>query len=138
MELTVVLLKPDCLRKRLVGEVIDRFESNGLTIRGCKMLRFTPELLNKHYGHHANKPFFPELCRFMQSAPVIALALEGEHAIKRVRALVGCTDSRRAPPGTIRGDFTTEVQTNLVHGSDAPETAQTEIALWFKPEELLS
>ena len=136
MEFTVVLLKPDCIQKRLVGEVIRRFEDRGLSICGCKMLRFSIELLQEHYTHHVDKPFFPALCAFMQSAPAIALVLGGKDAISAVRQLVGPTDSRKAPRGTIRGDFGEDATVNVVHASDSTETAAAEMNRFFENDEV--
>ncbi len=136
METTVVLLKPDCIEKNLSGEVIKRFEALGLRIRGCKMLSATDALLKEHYSHLADKPFFPEIVSFMQSTPIIALALEGANSIVTVRDNLGPTDSAVAPKGTIRGDFGTDKMRNIAHASDSPEAATAEVARFFQDSEL--
>ncbi|MCD8534666.1 MAG: nucleoside-diphosphate kinase [Verrucomicrobia bacterium] len=137
MELTVVLLKPDCIGKKLIGEVIQRFEKAGLTLRACKMMRLTEELLKDHYSHIADKPFFPEIVEFMQSTPIVAIALEGELAISKVRDMLGPTDSTKAPKGTIRGDLGQDKMKNIAHASDSPEAAQAEIQRFFLTSEIL-
>jgi nucleoside-diphosphate kinase len=137
MERTFVMVKPDGVERRLVGEIIRRFENRGLRLVGLKLLQPDRALAEKHYAVHREKPFFQELVDFITGGPVVAMVLEGNQAILLVRNMMGALKPENAQPGTIRGDFTTDIQTNLVHGSDAPETAQSEIALWFKPEELL-
>lgn len=136
METTVVLLKPDCIEKNLAGEVIKRFEALGLRIRGCKLLSATDELLTDHYSHLADKPFFPEIVEFMQSTPILALALEGDNSIAVVRDNLGPTDSTVAAKGTIRGDFGTDKMRNIAHASDSPDSAKDEIARFFSATEL--
>ena len=136
METTLILLKPDCITKGRAGEVIKRFESAGLKIRGVKMIALSEAVLKEHYAHIASKPFFPEVQSFMQGSPVIALALEGENAIGQVRDLLGPTDSKKAAPGTIRGDFGVDVMVNVVHASDSPENAKVELARFFKDGEI--
>lgn len=136
MEFTVVLLKPDCIQKRLVGEVIRRFEDRGLSIYGCKMFQFSAAFLQEHYAHHLDKPFFPALSASMQSAPVIALVLGGKDAISNVRQLVGPTDSKKAPRGTIRGDHGEDATINVVHASDSREAAAAEMKRFFENEEI--
>jgi nucleoside-diphosphate kinase len=136
METTLVLLKPDCVTKGHCGEVLQRFEKAGFRLRGCKMMRPGLELLREHYAHIAAKPFFHEVETFMQSSPVIAVALAADGAVEKVRALVGPTDSRKAAPGTIRGDFGVDVMINVVHASDSLETARVELARFFQPGEL--
>lgn len=131
LETTLILFKPDALEKRLVGKVLARFEEAALTIRGIKMLQFEDALLREHYAHIADKPFFPEVQGFMQKSPVIALALEGEDAVARVRALLGPTDSKKAPKGTIRGDFGETMMINVCHASDSTETAAAELKRFF-------
>src|SRR5947209_15668148 len=138
MERTFVMVKPDGVERRLVGEIIRRFESRGLRLIGLKLLRPDRALAEKHYAVHREKPFFGELVGFVTSGPVVAMVWEGSQAITLVRRMMGALKPEEALPGTIRCDFTTEVQTNLVHGSDAPETAQAEISLWFRPDELLA
>lgn len=136
LETTLVLFKPDALEKRIVGQVTARFESAGLRIRGVKMFRFEDSLLREHYAHIASKPFFPEVQQFMQKTPCIALALEGESAVSHVRELLGPTDSKKAPKGSIRGDFGVDVMVNVCHASDSAETAAVELKRFFRPEEL--
>ncbi len=136
METTLILLKPDCVTKGHCGEVLQRFEKAGFRIRGCKMMRLDRKLLLEHYAHIAQKPFFPEVEEFMQSSPVIAMALQAEGAVEKVRALLGPTDSKKAPAGTIRGDFGVDVMVNVVHGSDSLAAAQVELARFFQPGEL--
>ncbi len=138
MQTTLILLKPDCVAGRKVGEVIKRFEGAGFQIRSCKMFSATAELLAEHYAHIAAKPFFPEVAAFMQSTPVIALALAGDNAVERVRTLLGPTDSKKAEKGTIRGDFGVDVMVNVVHASDSPENAEIELKRFFLPGELFT
>lgn len=137
-ETTLILFKPDSVNKRLVGQVLARFEAAGLKIRGIKMLRFADELLKEHYAHIASKPFFPEVQKFMQQTPIIALALEGENAVARVRELLGPTDSKKAAKGTIRGDLGVDVMVNVCHASDSPEAAVAELNRFFTRNELFS
>jgi len=136
METTLILLKPDCIAGRKAGEVLKRFEDEGFQIRGCKMFRADAPLLREHYAHIATKPFFPSVEKFMQSTPVIAVALSAEGAIGRVRNILGPTDSRVAEKGTIRGDFGVDVMVNMVHASDSPESAEIELRRFFLPDEL--
>ena len=124
MEETLVLLKPDCLEGRKCGEVLKRFEESGFDVFGVKMMRLSDEILREHYAHLADKPFFPEIQGFMQSSPVVALAMRGENAITRVRDMVGPTDSTVAEKGTIRGDFGQDKMKNVVHASDSVENGQ--------------
>ena len=138
MERTFIMVKPDGVQRRLVGEIIRRFETRGLRLVGLKLLQPGRQLAEQHYAVHREKPFFGELVDFITSGPVVAMVWEGSEAIRLGRNMIGALKPVEAQPGTIRGDFTTEVQTNLVHGSDAPETAQSEIALWFQPGELLA
>lgn len=137
VERTYIMVKPDGVERRLAGEIIRRFETRGLKLVALKMLLPTREQAHAHYAVHAGKPFYAGLVDFVTSGPVVAMVWEGSDAIKLCRNMIGATKPVEAVSGTIRGDFTTELQTNLVHGSDATETAQAEIALWFKPEELL-
>jgi nucleoside-diphosphate kinase len=136
LETTLVLLKPDCIVDKHCGEVITRFEQAGLEIIGCKMLALNEGVLAEHYAHVADRPFYPDLRAFMQKRPVIALALTGENAVKTVRDLMGPTDSRKAQKGTIRGDFGRDAMMNVVHGSDSPENAATELRRFFLDAEL--
>lgn len=135
-ETTVILLKPDCYENALAGEVIDRFLKAGLNVRACKMMRLTNDLLREHYAHLVDFPFFPEIVEFMQSAPIIAIALEGDGAIGKVRDMLGPTDSTAAEKGTIRGDLGTDKMRNIAHASDSPETAAAEIKRFFCENEL--
>jgi nucleoside-diphosphate kinase len=139
-ETTLILFKPDAIAKKVVGTVLARFEQADLRIRAMKMMRLSDELLNEHYAHIADKPFFPEVRAFMQESPVIAMALEGENAIDRVRDLLGPTDSKEAAPGTIRGDFGAKdadsKMRNICHASDGPETAAVELRRFFKEDEI--
>jgi len=136
METTLILLKPDCVTKGHCGEVLARFEKAGFRIRGCKMMKLSVEILREHYAHIASKPFFPEVEEFMQSSPVIALALAADGVIDKVRALAGPTDSKKADKGTIRGDFGVDVMVNIVHASDSLEAAKAELSRFFLPGEL--
>jgi nucleoside-diphosphate kinase len=136
MQKTFVIFKPDCMEQRHVGNVLNRFETAGFTVIGCKMIRLTPALLREHYAHVATKPFYPEIETFMSSRPVIVMALQGDNIVAKVRDLLGPTDSRKAPKGTIRGDFGTEMMKNVVHASDSDENAKLELARFFKPEEI--
>jgi nucleoside-diphosphate kinase len=136
IETTLVLLKPDCLADRHCGDVLSRFEAAGLEIIGCKMMLLADNVLAEHYGHVASRPFYPDLKAFMQSSPVIGLALSGENAVARVRDLMGPTDSRKAPKGTIRGDFGKDTMVNVVHGSDSLENAALELKRFFADTDL--
>jgi nucleoside-diphosphate kinase len=127
METTCVLIKPDAMKARRIGEIIARFEKAGLEVTSCKMLVLTSEMLNQHYEHLLEKPFYGELEEFMQSGPVMALALAGPDAVVTVRNLAGPTNPSKADPGTIRADFGTDVMLNAVHASDAPEAAEAEL-----------
>ena len=135
METTLVLLKPDCVQRRLIGEIIGRFERKGLNIVAMKMLQVTPELSREHYAEHVSKPFYKNLEDFITSAPIVALAIEGLEAIRVVRDMLGATNGLKAAPGTIRGDLArdmgTKVVQNIVHGSDSTESAQREIKIFF-------
>lgn len=136
LETTLILFKPDALEKRVVGQVTSRFEAAGLRLRGVKMFRASDAVLQEHYAHIASKPFFPEVQQFMQRTPIIAVALEGESAVTRVRDLLGPTDSKKAAKGTIRGDFGVDVMVNVCHASDSPEAAAVELKRFFLPGEL--
>jgi nucleoside-diphosphate kinase len=136
MERTLILLKPDCVQRRLAGEVLARFERKGLRLVALKLLQADRALAERHYDVHKARPFFPSLVQFLTSGPTFALVLEGREAVAVARNLIGATDGAKAPPGTIRGDFALSVQNNLVHGSDSVENAKMEIALWFKEAEL--
>jgi nucleoside-diphosphate kinase len=136
LETTLVLFKPDAVSKQLVGQVLERFQTAGLKIRGLKMLQFGDALLREHYAHIAEKPFFPEVQNFMQQTPVVALALEGEKAIAHVRDLLGPTDSKKADKGTIRGDLGVDVMVNVCHASDSTDAAAAELKRFFGEGEL--
>ena len=138
MQRTLILLKPDCIQRRLIGTIIERFERKGLRLVGLKFLQASQGLAEKHYAVHKGKPFYDSLLKFLASGPTVALVWEGREAVAVARGLMGPTDGTKAPPATIRGDFAISVQNNLVHGSDSPENAAAEIALWFKPEELVN
>ena len=133
-ERTLVLLKPDAMRRHLAGEILGRFEARGLELRAARLVAVDSDLAGRHYAEHAEKPFFGELVEFITSSPTLALVLEGEGAIAVVRTTIGATDPAKAAPGTIRGDLALSMQNNLVHGSDSPESAEREIALWFGDE----
>lgn len=135
MQRSLVLLKPDCFQRRLMGEVISRFEGKGLGIVAMKLLRVTPELAKKHYAEHVEKPFYPSLEAFITSAPVLAMAIEGLEAISVIRDMLGATNGLKAAPGTIRGDLSASRQMNLVHASDSAESAARELDLYFDPSD---
>lgn len=137
MERTLILLKPDAVQRRLMGTLISRFEEKGLNFVAMKLLRITPELAKQHYAEHVEKGWYPTLENFITGGPVVAAVLEGLEAIQVVRDMLGATSGLKAAPGTIRGDFSSSRQMNLVHGSDGPEAAQREINLYFKPEEIV-
>ena len=137
-ERTLVLVKPDGVQRQLVGQVIARFEQRGLKIVGLKLVQVDRDLAERHYAVHKGKPFFEGLVAFITSSPLVAMVLEGPNAIGMARTMVGATQPTDAAPGTIRGDLAVEMGQNLIHASDAPETASTELALWFRPEELVS
>ncbi len=136
-ERTLVLVKPDAVGRGLAGEIVARLERRGLALRAAKLLRVSQELAEHHYAEHREKPFFGELVDFIISAPTLALVVEGESAISVVRTTMGATNPAQAPPGTIRGDLALAMPDNLVHGSDSPESAAREIALWFSDDELV-
>jgi len=137
METTLVLLKPSCVQRELVGEIITRFERRGLRIAGMKMMQLDEAILREHYAHLADRPFFPTLAASMMASPVVALAISGKDAVQVVRAMTGSTNGREAAPGTIRGDYSMSNQQNIVHASDSSENAIIEINRFFKPEEVI-
>ncbi|WP_437188575.1 nucleoside-diphosphate kinase [Planctomicrobium sp. SH668] len=137
MEKSLILLKPDAVQRRLCGRILTRIEERGLKILGLKLLRITKELSAQHYAEHVSKPFYPMLEEFITSGPVVALVVEGPEAVAVVRGMMGKTNGRESAPGTIRGDFGLSRQVNLIHGSDSPEAAAREIAIYFRPEEVL-
>jgi nucleoside-diphosphate kinase len=138
MERTLILLKPDAVQRRLVGDLIGKFERKGLRLAGLKLLQAGKPLAEKHYEVHKERPFYGSLISFLTSGPTVAMVLEGREAVAVARNLIGATDGVKAAPGTIRGDYAISVQNNLVHGSDSAENAAKEIALWFKADELVS
>jgi nucleoside-diphosphate kinase len=137
MQQTLILLKPDCVQRRLIGNIIQRFEQKGLRLAGLKMVQASRPLAEKHYAVHKGKAFYKSLLDFLTAGPTVAMVWEGREAVAVARTLMGVTDGTKAPPATIRGDFALSIQNNLVHGSDSPENAAAEIALWFKAEELI-
>jgi len=136
MQRTLIIFKPDCVQRRLVGQILQRFEAKGLQVTALKLLQVDRALGEKHYGEHQGKPFFNGLIDFITGGPVVVGVLTGNEAITVVRTMLGATNGAAAAPGTVRGDFSISKQNNLIHGSDSPESAEREIALWFKPEEL--
>lgn len=137
-EQTLSIIKPDAVKKNVIGEILSRFESKGLKIVGAKMLHLTKEQAEGFYAVHKDRPFFQELVDFMTSGPVLIQVLEGENAIAANRDIMGATNPAEAAPGTIRKDFAESISCNAVHGSDAPETAKQEIEFFFKPSEVIS
>ena len=131
MERTLILVKPDAFARSLTGEIIARFERKGLKIAALRHMTVTRELAEQHYAEHAEKPFFGELVEFITGGPLVAMVLEGHEAVKAARQVIGATNPLEAAPGSIRGDYALEVQTNLVHGSDGPESSAREVGLFF-------
>jgi len=131
LERTLILVKPDAMARGLAGEILARFERRGLVVRDARLVQVDRDLAERHYAEHAEKPFFGELVSFITSGPTLALALEGEGAIATARSTIGATNPADATPGSIRGDFALAMPDNLVHGSDSPESAERELALWF-------
>ena len=138
MERTFVMIKPDGVQRNLVGEIIGRFEAKGFTLIGLKMMKVSRELAEKHYDVHKERPFFGNLVEFIISAPVVAMIWEGDGVVASARKIIGKTNPLDAEPATIRGDYAVSIGRNLIHGSDAIETAQREISLWFTEDELAS
>ena len=138
MQQTLILLKPDAVKGKFCGKVITRFEEAGLTLGGCKMLRLDSNIFREHYAHIADKPFYPEIEEFMGSTPVIALVLEGDNVVEKVREMLGVTDSRKAAPGTLRKELGTDMMINVAHASDSLEAAEKEVKRFFKPKELFA
>jgi nucleoside-diphosphate kinase len=138
MQQTLILLKPDCVQRRLIGAITERFEKKGLRLAGLKLLQAGRELAEKHYAVHKGKPFYDSLLQFLTSGPTVAMVWQGREAVSVARNLIGATDGAKAAPGTIRGDFALSVQNNLIHGSDSPDNAGLEIALWFQAGELVN
>lgn len=137
MERTLVIIKPDAVQRGLVGEVTSRLERRGLKLVGMKLIAIDQELAHRHYGIHEGKPFFESLIRYITSSPVVVMVWQGPGAISLVRRTMGSTNPQEAAPGTIRADYGLDIERNLIHGSDGPETAETEINLYFAPEELV-
>lgn len=138
MERTLVLLKPDCVQRRLAGRVISRFEDKGLNIVAMKLMRVTPELAKRHYAEHVEKKWYPTLEAFITGGPLIAMIVEGREAISVVRTMVGATDGLAAAPGTVRGDYSCSKQMNLVHASDGAESASREIEIFFQADQIVA
>ena len=138
MERTFLMIKPDGVQRNLVGEVIRRLESKGFTLVGLKLMSVSRELAEQHYDVHKERPFFPGLVDFITSSPVVAMVWQGDGVVASARKIIGATNPLNAEPGTIRGDYGVSVGRNLIHGSDAIETAQREIGLWFKDDELVN
>ena len=136
METTLVLLKPSCVQRQLIGEIVARFERRGLRIASMKMMQLSDEILREHYAHLVDRPFFPSLAASMQASPVVAMAISGVEAVQVVRTMTGATNGRAAAPGTIRGDYSMSNQQNIVHASDSVENAAIELKRFFRPEEI--
>lgn len=136
MERTFAMVKPDGVQRGLVGEVISRFEKKGIKIAALKLMQITPEIAEQHYAEHKEKPFFVDLVNFIISGPVVAMVLEGENVIAMVRTMMGATNPKESPPGTIRGDFGMTIDKNIIHGSDSPASASSEIGIFFAEKEI--
>jgi len=134
MEKTFIMVKPDGVQRGLVGEIVRRFEAKGFTLAGAKLMQITEELAQEHYGEHKERPFFGELVDFITSGPVFAMVWEGENVISVSRTMIGATNPQEANPGSIRGDYAVTVGKNIIHGSDAPESAEREIGLFFQED----
>lgn len=137
MERTFVMFKPDCMERGLFGRIFTRFEEKGLRLAALKLLRITPALAKQHYAEHVQKPFYPGLEQFITASPVIGAVFSGPEVVRVVREMLGATSGLKAAPGTIRGDYSSSRQMNLVHASDSPESAEREIALYFQSAEIL-
>jgi len=131
MEKTLVLIKPDGVRRNLIGEVVSRFENRGLSVSAMSMVQLTPDIAREHYKDHVEKPFYPNLEEFITSGPLVAMILRGDNAVEAVRSTMGSTNCAQAAPGTIRGDFGLTMTENIVHGSDSVESAEREIGIFF-------
>ncbi|MGV3524254.1 MAG: nucleoside-diphosphate kinase [Candidatus Sericytochromatia bacterium] len=138
MERTFLAIKPDAVQRGLVGEIIGRFEAKGFKLVGLKLMQVSRETAENHYGEHKGKPFFDGLVSFITSSPIVAMAWEGKGVVLTARKMMGATNPQNAEPGTIRGDFAVDMGMNVVHGSDSPESAERELGIFFKPEELVS
>ncbi|HLR65104.1 MAG TPA: nucleoside-diphosphate kinase [Pseudogracilibacillus sp.] len=137
MQKTFIMVKPDGVQRQLIGEVVQRFEAKGFKLVGAKLMQVSEALAEEHYGEHKERPFFGELVDFITSGPVFAMVWEGEEVISVSRNMIGATNPQEANPGSIRGDFAVTVAKNIIHGSDSPESAEREIGLFFKEEELV-
>ncbi|MFB9329580.1 nucleoside-diphosphate kinase [Paenibacillus aurantiacus] len=137
MERTFLMVKPDGVQRGLIGEIVSRFERKGLKLVAAKFMRLTPELAEKHYAEHVGKPFYPPLVDFITSGPVFAMVWEGDNVIALTRAMIGKTDALEAYPGTIRSDYAVHTNFNLIHGSDSTSSAEREIGIYFRPEEVV-
>ena len=138
MERTFAMVKPDGVRRGLVGEIISRFEKRGIKVAALKLMQMTPEMAGEHYAEHKGKPFFPSVVEFITSGPVAAMVLEGENVISAVRTMMGATDLKESAPGTIRSDYALTMSENIIHGSDSPDSASREIGLFFSEKEIMS
>lgn len=138
IERTLVFVKPDGVARGLATEILARFERKGFKLVGLKLVKVGKELGERHYAIHQGKPFYPGLIKFVRSGPVVAAVVEGEDAVAQCRSLMGPTDPKKGAPGQVRFDYGQEIGRNLIHGSDSPETARKEIALWFRPDELVA
>jgi nucleoside-diphosphate kinase len=138
MERTYLMIKPDAVQRELIGEIVSRFESKGMRPVAMKLMKIPKEVAEKHYGEHKGKKFYDSLISYITSGPVLAMVWEGEEAVSVCRNIMGKTNPKESAPGTIRGDFGMQTGRNIIHGSDSPESAEREIAIFFKPEELIS
>ncbi len=138
MQQTLILLKPDCVQKGYIGEVITRLEKKGLKVSAMKMMEMTDEIIKEHYGHLADKPFFPEIVAYMTISPIIAMVVEGDDSIETLRNMCGATDPLQAAPGTIRGDLALTIRYNVIHASDSEENAKLEVSRFFDASEIYS
>lgn len=138
MQTTFIFLKPDAVQRGLAGRILQRFEDKGLSFVGMKLVNVSEDLAKQHYAEHAQKPFFPGLLKFITSSPVLACAVQGPNAVTVCRNLIGATNGQKADPGTIRGDLGMSGANNLIHGSDSPESAERELALWFTEDEFVN
>ena len=136
MERTLLLLKPDAIQRGLIGQIVSRFEKKGFRIVGMKMMQMSKDLAKEHYSHLVDKPFYPDLEKFVTSHPLVAMVVEGKEAVEVVRLIVGPTNASKAPAGTVRGDFSNSTSRNVIHASDSLETAKKEVARFFKKDEL--
>ena len=138
MQRTLILIKPDGVQRGLIGPIVERFERRGLKLVGMKFMQMSRELAERHYAIHQGKPFYDSLVNYITSGPIVAMAWEGKGVVLTARKMMGATNPQNAEPGTIRGDFAVDMGMNVVHGSDSPESAERELGIFFKPEELVS